>query len=406
MKTFLLVFIMLTSITVARSQNAGELLNRANALDNAVQNGLKEADNILSDQQRALFVNLTNYTSYLMSKLQYLSNDLDRKLTQKEIALLNDLNMLSYKLSTDIDDVEKLLKEVTVIFENSVSRLPGTDRSPTPTFYEIPLITTSQNKIINMTIKGVRVNNSKNYILFKDKKIPVTSVSSINEISFYIPLTETDIFNPDTINIFKVFLFKNRLIGKDKVYEYTPKFVVVPKYIGKVRVYYKVNYIERETKEETASHSATSGSNDEREVNRTYHLVNPGWTIDRSSIKCWKRSGNGDEHGASGPLQQSITEISFVAKAWATDGRAVCQCTWVEYKDVNKTRIETKEELIHFNEQKIISLPDNLQNLQKTEITYFDKSSFATTDSYFKNNYIEFRFKQLEKVVDIKFIEH
>lgn len=70
------------------------------------------------------------------------------------------------------------------------------------------------------------------------------------------------------------------------MYEYTPRFVVVPKNIGKVKVYYKVNYIERKTQAVSAEHSVASGSNKETALVRIYNLKNPGWNIDRTSIIC------------------------------------------------------------------------------------------------------------------------
>ena len=77
------------------------------------------------------------------------------------------------------------MKEVTVSFENSVTRIPGAEKYLTPTFYEIPLITTAQNKIVTIDIQGVRLNNKNNYIVFKGKQIPTTSVSSKKNVIFY-----------------------------------------------------------------------------------------------------------------------------------------------------------------------------------------------------------------------------
>lgn len=102
-------------------------------------------------------------------------------------------------------------------------------------------------------------------------------------------------------------------------------------------------------------------------------------------------------------MQQSITPLSFLAKAWVKNGRVVCRGTWSEYLDETKQKTETIEHLVNYDETKVFSLPDNLINLERTEVTYYDNSTFVTSDAYFKNNYIEFNIRPLEKVIDIRF---
>jgi hypothetical protein len=401
---------MVISLTIAKAQTAATLVVGAKALDETVNNALNKADNILSEQQRTLYINLANYTAYLTGSLKYLSDDLDRKLTQKELAILNDINSIQTKLNQPIEDLTTKFEDVSAIIESSSARIIGSDKSPSPLFYKIPLITTYQNKNIVMDIKGVRLNNPNNYILFNGNKIPVSSISSDKLISFSIPLTEKDLFNPDTLNTFKLFLHKERFLGKDKVYEFTPRFVVVPNHIAKVKIFYKVSYQEKEESTGQSDNvSATSGSNREKEEHKQFNIRNSaaeGWKINKKSIRCRKSSGRGDEHGYGGPYENTMTDISFVAKAYATDGRAVCTCTWDEYRYVTKDSIQTSEVTIDFNKQEIIQLPDNLLSLFKTEVTYYDNSVFRSSKSYFKNNFIEFDFRQLEKLCEVKFVKN
>lgn len=405
-KIIVAMFIVLNVLTI-KAQTAATLLTGTKALDDSVNNALNKADNILSDQQRTLYMNLANYTAYLTGSLKYLSDDLDRKLTKKELAILNDINAIQTKLNQPVEDMQAKFEDVAAIIESASARIIGSDKSPSPLFYKIPLITTVQNKNIIIDLKGVRLNNPKNYMIFKGKTIPVSSISSDKLISFSVPLTERDFFNPDTLNTFKIFLFKERFLGKDQVYEFSPKFIVVPNQIAKLKVYYKVSY---PVKEESNGHSdavsATSGSNNEREVRRQFNIRNSsaeGWKIDKNSVVCWKSSGRGDEHGYGGPYQNTMTDISFVAKAYATDGRAVCTCRWNEYRYVTKESVETSEVNIDFNKQEIIQLPDNLLSLVKTEVVYYDNSVYKSSQSYFKNNYVDFNFRQLEKLYEAKF---
>ncbi|WP_300351634.1 hypothetical protein [Chryseobacterium sp.] len=405
-KILLLLFLMIT-LNISKAQTAAVLLSGTQALDHTVNNALTKADNILSDQQRTLYVNLANYTAYLTGNLKYLSDDLDRKLTQKELAILNDINAIQTKLNQPVEELVTKFEDIAVIIESSSARIIGSDKKPSPLFYKIPLITTIQNKNIIIDVKGVRLDNSKNYIVFNGKKIPVSSISSDKLISFTIPLTEADVLKADTLNVFKLVLFKKRIIGKDKLYEFTPRFVVSPNYIGVVKVFYKVTNPEKEVKRDYSDQvSATSGSNNEREVHKQFNIRNSaadGWKIDRNSIRCWKSSGHGDEHGYGGPYTNTMTDISFVAKAYATDGRAVCTCKWDEYRYVNKESIESSEVNVNFNKQEIIQLPNNLVSLYKTEITYYDNSIYKSSKSYFKYNNIEFDFRQLEKIYEVKF---
>ncbi|MCB9227674.1 MAG: hypothetical protein H6578_10970 [Chitinophagales bacterium] len=403
----LLIAVLLLVFNNAIAQDAGTLISSANALDQTVNNALEKANNILSEQQRTLYVNLANYTSYLIGNIKYLSDDLDKKLTEKEMALLNDINTISAKLENESISWQTKLEDATVIIENVVTRIPGASKYPTPTFYKTPIISNVQNKIITIDIKGVRLNNENNYLIFNDKKVPVTSIYSDKKISFSIPLTESDVFRSDTINTFEVILHKKRLFGKDKIYKYNPRFVVVPNNIGKVKVYYKVSYQEKQTSNgQTDIVHATSGSGSTKDVEKQFNIRNSaadGWKIDKSSVKCWKESGKGDKHGYGGPYTNSMTDISFVAKAYAKRGKATCRCNWNEYRYVTKEKVETKEVAINFNTQKVEQLPKNVTSLFKTEVTYYDGSTYETSDSYFKNNYIEFRFKLLEKLIDIKF---
>ncbi|OMQ12370.1 hypothetical protein [[Flexibacter] sp. ATCC 35103] len=407
MKTKITLILILICAYSLNAQTVGTLIVGAKTLDNTVNGAIEKADNVLSDQQRTVYINLLNYTSYLNGVIKSLGDDLDRNLTQKELAILNDVNTINEKLEGSIGDLINGLEDGTTIIENASTRIIGSDKYPSPTFFKIPMLTASQNKNIVIDVKGVRLNNSQNYIVFAGKKIPVTSISSDKLISFTVPLTEDDLFSPDSTNIFKLFLFEKRFIGKDKVHKYSPRFIVVPKNLATVKAFYKVHYeVKEESNGQTDIVHATSGSNKTKDVVKQFNVHNSsaeGWKIDKTSIKCWKESGSGDKHGYAGPYQNSMTDVSFVAKAFAKDGKATCRCNWNEYRMVSKYSIETSEVKIHFNQQEVISLPDNMVSLVRTEAQYYDGSIFKSASPYFKNNHIEFNFRQLEKLFEVKF---
>jgi hypothetical protein len=359
---------------------------------------------VLSAQQRQLYVNAVNFAGYARGILGEAINDLDRKLTNQQLALLNEINSVMGKLQDVTLTVTQKLEDVFVIIENAPTRIPGAKDYPTPSFYSIPLITRSQNRVILIEIKGVQLNHKDNHIIFAGKKIPAI-IESDKKLTFNVSLTDRDIFNHEAANTFEVVLFEKKLVGKDKAWKYTSRFVVVPENIGVVRMHYKVRELEREG---SMGHSgivhATSGSNSTKEVHRQFNVVNPaaeGWKIDRNSISVRKIKGSGSKHGAGGPY--SITEISFVAKAYAKKGKATAEARWNEYRNVSKEVIKVAEIEIGFNQQEVVALPDNLVSLFKTEILYFDGSTFVSSDASFKRNYVAVDFKQLQKVVEVRF---
>lgn len=407
MKKLLFLFVLVIATGTMKAQTVATLIASTKALDEVANNALEKADNILSDQQRAFYINLVNYTGYVMSNLKYQTDDLDRKLKDKELAILNEINAISSKLNDASSSWEKKVDDINAIIAAAPTKLPFADRSPTPTSYTIPLLTNLQKRVINIDIKGVRLNHEKNYIIFNGKKIFPSSVPSEYQISFSVPLNETDVFSHDSLNTFKVILHKERFLGADKVYEFTPKFVVAPSKIGTIKVFYKIGYqVKEESNDQTDIVHATSGSNNTKDVPKQFNIVNraaDGWRIDKKSIKCWKESGNGDKHGYAGPYQGTITDISFVAKAYAKDGHAVCRCKWNEYRIVPRDSVASASISLSYNKQEIIELPENLINHIKTEVTYYDGSVYQTTDAFFKKDYVEFKFDQLRKLVQVKF---
>lgn len=407
MKKILFVFVLMILTSTIKAQTVGTLISSTKALDEVANNALEKADNILSDQQRAFYINLVNYTGFVMSNLKYQMDDLDRKLKNKELAILNEINAISSKLNDQSLSWQKKVDNIGTIIAAAPTRLPFADRSPTPTFYTIPLLTNLQKKTINIDIEGVRLNNEKNYIIFNGKKIYPSSIPSDSKISFSVPLNETDVFSHDSLNTFKVVLHKKRFLAAEKVYKFTPKFVVVPSKIGTIKVFYKLGYqVKEESNDQTDIVHATSGSNDTKDVEKQFNLVNraaDGWRIDRKSIKCWKSRGNGDKHGYSGPYQNTITDISFVAKAYAKDGHATCKCIWNEYRIVPRDSVASASIALSYNRQEIIELPENLINHIKTEVTYYDGSVYQNADSYFKKDYVEFQFDHLRKLFQVKF---
>ena len=312
------VFLIIFSIN-SHAENAQDLLSGINVLDQTVNNGLEKADNILSDQQRELFINISNYTAYLLGNIKDLSKNLDRSLTKKENAILNDINTVTKKIENTSSTLSDKADDIGAIIANAPTRIYGSDKYPTPLFYSIPIVTNSQNKNIDIVIKGVRLNNPKNYIVFSGKTIPVTSIASDQEISFTVPLTNADLFMSNSINTFKVVLYEDRFILKDKEHVYTPRFVVAPTDVAAITVFYKVPTEKRETSTEYSGIvHATSGSSKTKDVKKTFNIRNSavdGWKLDRESIKCWKSKGKGDKHGYGGPYRNSFTDTSFVAKA-------------------------------------------------------------------------------------------
>lgn len=404
------MFFFLTFISISsHAQDVAELMRKVDVLSQTVNSALDKTDNILSSQQRTFFMNLANYASYLNGHLKELGSELDRNLTKKELALLNDVNAALAKAKDTSAQWSDKVESLATIIESAPIRIFGSDKYPTPSFYKMPLLTNVQNKNINIDIKGVRLNSEKNYIEFAGKKIPVTSIASDKQISFTVPLTSADLFDSNAVNTFKVVLHEERWWGllDDKQHVYTPRFLVTPKDIASIKVYYKVP---KKRKEVSGTLSdivhATSGSGSTKDVEKTFNIRNSasdGWKLKRDSILCWKSSGNGDKHGYAGPYKNSITDISFKAKAYAKRGKATCKCTWKEFRIINEEETKMSTISLAFDSQKVTALPNNIIGLAKVVVTYYDGTTYETADTYFKRKHVEFNFNLLSNLYEVKF---
>lgn len=200
-------------------------------------------------------------------------------------------------------------------------------------------------------------------------------------------------------------LYKKNWIIFNKKYRYNPRLTVVPSEIGKIKIYYKVSYDVREEKNYRDQVSATSGSNKTKDVHKQFNIRNDasdGWKIDKSSIKCRKSSGDGDKHGYR-YIRNQTTDYSFVAKAYAKDGRAVCTCTWNEYKIAPKDSVQSAEVRIAFKEQIVQQFPTNYSGYLKTEVIFSDGTRYESMDAYFRQHHLEFTIDNNKRQYQVSF---
>jgi len=358
LKLFLL-FLLLTINTYSGAQTVDDLLSEANVLENTVTNSLNKANDILNEQQISFFSSLQFFSEYLIGQVQNeILGDLTRKLKKTEINLLQEIRIINNTIIREGNNIERLIQDLSLTLENSVARVPFAKKTPTPVFYSIPLITTSQEDFIEITIKGVKLDNPKNHLIFNGKKIPLSTNPSDRENIFFVQLKKDEIFVANNeSNTFEVVLYKRR-----KEYRYKKRFYVVPEQIATVTFFYDIPRERTETSDwYYSTKSATSGSSKTKDKYKSVNLVNrakDGWIMDRPSIKCWKRKGNGSKHEYRGP--DRITDISFRMGATAKKGRAVCKCTWREKRNINYKTTEKHIVYVSFNDKNHAgSLPEN-----------------------------------------------
>lgn len=357
----LLFQLFLTGSICGNAQTVDDLLKEANVLENTVSNSLDKANDILNEQQISFFSSLQFFSEYLIGQVQNeILGDLTRQLKRTEVSLLQEIRIINNTIIKEGDNIQKLIQDLSLTLENSVARVPFAKRTPTPIFYSLPLITTSQEDFIEIKIKGVKLNNSKNHIIFNGKKIPLSTNPSDRENNFFVQLKKEDVFKAnDKSNIFEVVLYKRR-----KEYRYKKRFYVLPEQIATVTFFYDLPKTRVETsKWHYTTKSATSGSSKTKDKYKSVNLVNrakEGWLMDRPSIKCWKHKGKGSKHKHRGP--DKITDISFRMGATAKKGKAVCKCTWREKRSVNYK--ETEKQIIHISfsdKNHAGSLPENAE---------------------------------------------
>ncbi len=368
----ILLILFLTITKFGYAQTVDDLLNEANVLENTVSNSLDKANDILNEQQISFFSSLQFFSEYLIGQVQNeILGDLTRKLKKTEINLLQEIRIINNTIIREGDNIEKLIQGLSLTLENSVARVPFAKRTPTPIFYSIPLITTSQEDFIEITIKGVKLDNPKNHIIFNGKKIPLSTNPSDRENTFFVQLKKEDIFvAEDNSNTFEVVLYKRR-----KEYKYTKRFFVVPEQIATVTFFYDEPKERTETsKWYYSTKSATSGSSKTKDKYKSVNLVNrakDGWIMDRPSIKCWKHKGKGSKHEHRGP--DKITDISFRMGATAKKGKAVCKCTWREKRKINYKTTGQQVVYVSFNDKNHAgSLPENSE-FKYVEIKFSEK---------------------------------
>lgn len=351
MKTNLISLITILFIGVLycsplQAQKVSDLLRELNVLDRTADKTLDKTKNLLDDQQRALFLNLQYYSEYMLGRLKIQLKDLTRELKNSERAILSHVRLINNTLNNVSKSWQRKITDVTISIENSITRLPFTNRTPTPIWYDIPKITSNQNEIIKIRIKGIRLNSRRNFIIFNKKIYRISQNPSDRENIFTVPLTRQDVFDPHKKDhTFTVVLFKRK-----RRYTYKVPFVVLPQKIASVTFLYDLPYKAVERRGPYRGHqSATSGTNARKTRTKTFRLVNraaESWIMDRASIRCRKSQGKSRMHRAFGPI--NITDISFQAGAQARRGKAVCECTWKEKRTVDRVIRKSKSVVVSF----------------------------------------------------------
>jgi len=320
----------------AESATFGDLGKEINIVQKLVNNSLNKVEGILNGQQRLLFNNLQYYTEYLKGmfkqELKRVSMNLDRNAANA----YNELRAIRSVILDESKSWTSKLQDTQLAIENGITRLPWAKKYPTPVFYDIPLITTMQERNLKITIKGVNLRSDKNYIVFAGHKCVVNTKPSDRENIFIVPLDSLDEFNPKANNKFEIYLFPSKKKGSPKMY--TQNFIVLPERIATVTLIYKTQKnVKVQSEVYSKSQSATDKSGSTKTRPRVVKLINnasEGWIIDKKSVKCWKSLGRGKKHEISGP--NDLTETSFSFSAIARKGKSICSCQWQEVNFVDK----------------------------------------------------------------------
>ena len=410
MKKILLIIGLLFS-TSFYSQTGVEFVAKTVAVDKLIESGLNKFNGILDEQQRQLFLNASLLTGIVKTQMDDVFNNVNMELDKKQISVFNDLNNVQTDLERVIKGEVKNVNDMTLNLSNAITRLPFVDDNPTVTQAEVPVFTYSQNGRYAVRIRGINLNDERNYIVLNGKKYsnPVIPNQSTNE--FHLDLTETDLFS-DKIDIMEIVLFEDKWFVKDEEHKYTVSYNVLPQKIASVCIYFEtVEKVKVIGATERDNVNKTAGSCDWSEETITFNRRNPNMKIDRSSVSI-RETGQAHGGGDCSIDPNKITEFSFEGKATARKdcrpfhneaGTTSCEITWQEYYEEDKYVPLTQSIDLLFDSQEVVQLPKNTYKYTKVEVTYHNGKSFTSQEGRFDKNFLSFNYDAGRKQAYVAF---
>lgn len=409
-KTFLITTLLIFSFGWhANAQDittVATLISAKEKLDDILQRG----ENMIDRQRQQAFIDLSALLTYSFDQLEGQLNDLDRKLTKHERALFAELEKLTDKAEEALNNQRiELFNDLDVSVGNAIADLPLTKNKPYPVSTKVPFIGENSNEVIRIKIKGVKLDNDKNYAELNGVKSTKTFVTSNKELVIEIP-NEPGKLSIGSSNVLKVVLFK----GKRKTYNYEIPVWVYPKKLAKLSFHYTYTENVKTTERKTRDISMRSG-NSCGWTHRSENIgrINSGqWKINTNSIT---QQELGQAPGGGECEIGTVTEAMFGVKVTARSncggarrfnperGTTTCRYRWEEYLNTPTEFNDIATIEVGYNESKVLAdFQKGITRFKKVVIEYYNGQVFEFSDNSYHNGILLYDFDPSRELFSIK----
>ena len=404
-KALLCLLISIFYFNTTHAQTVASLL----VLKGKIDDIQARAENLIDRQRQQVLIDLSALTSYSFDRLEGQLNDLDRKLRKKERNLYAQLEILTDKAELAINNQRKeLFIDLNTSIGNAIVSLPFTKKNPFPTQTNIPFISSEKIDTIDIIVKGVKLNNKKNYAYINGVKSIKTFIQSKDKITFRIPISPNAV-KTGPKNTLKVVLFKR----KRRKYTYEVPLWTYPDKLATITFDYTITKDVRETfhaRHDIRVRSANACSWTTHSQN--IHRQNNGqWKILPGSVNY---SCLGNAPGGGEARIGSVTDFNFGTEV---DARSDCRghrrfnprrgtshyrFLWVEYRDIPTEFDKSQVQDLKFNSSYVLTEDLGITNFKKATIHYYNGQEFSFSDNYWTDGIIEYTFNAERNLFSVK----
>jgi hypothetical protein len=406
-KIAILIFMMSLGIANLNAQpltvaSLFELKETANSL-------LTEAGNIVDRQRQQAFIDMSALISYSFDRLDGTLDELDRKLTKKERALYAELDKIILQAEKAVEEQRiELFEDLDKSIGNAIADLPFTKNNPYPTTIITPFIGKNSTGTFKIKVKGVRLNNDKNYAEINGVKSTQTYVGSKDELTIELPIDQASL-KIGSENVIKVVLHKKR-----KEFKFEIPFWVYPEKFAKITFYY--TYTKNITT--TSNHNQRKNMRSANACSWTHNSsniprVNQGqWSIDVNSVRVREI---GQAPGGGDCSIESITPTLIGTKVTARSdcrgtrrfnpdrGTTTCEYTWIEkLVEPKEFDAEISVELTYNDSRALTDFQYGITRFKKAVIEYYNGQTFEFIDNAYDNGFIEYYYDGSREAFQVK----
>jgi len=399
------LLILITSSYQIKAQTVASMLVIKDKIDNI----MARTENLIDRQRQQTFIDLAALTSYSFDRLEGQLNDLDRMLTKKERNLYNQLEILAEKAEAAIDNQrEELFIDLNTTIGNTLAEIPFFKKIPYPTNTKIPFISAEIIDTINITIKGIKLNNNKNFASINGIKSVETLIESNNKITFRIPVSPESL-KIGSRNTLEITLYKR----KNKKYHYKVPLWAYPEQLATIKFQYTYTKNVREFSNASQdirvrSANACSWTTHSQNITRQN---NGQWKILPGSVSSQRIS---NAPGGGEARIGTVTDFNFGTQV---DARSDCRGSrvlnprrgtshyrfnWREYRDTPTEFDKIQTQILKFNGSYVLSEDLGITRFKKATIIYYNGQEFSFSDNSWTDGVVEYIYNAERDTFSVK----